>query len=126
MILLDTDILIDILRNYSHAVEWLSKLDDSIAISGFTALELIQGCENKQEVSKIQKFISGFHIIWLDAESSNQAIELFAKHRLKSNIGLIDILIAQVSIKSGLALHTFNIKHYKSIPDIKLIQPYKK
>ncbi|MBX3042636.1 MAG: type II toxin-antitoxin system VapC family toxin [Candidatus Kapabacteria bacterium] len=89
-------------------------------------MELIQGCESKQEVSKIQKFISKFHIIWLDAESSNQAVELFAKNKLKSNIGLIDILIAQVSIQSGLALHTFNIKHYKSIPNIELIQPYKK
>lgn len=126
MILLDTDILIDILRNYSNAVEWLSQLDDTIAISGFSALELIQGCENKEEVSKIQKFISKFHIIWLDTESSGKAIELFAKNKLKSNIGLIDILIAQVSIKSGLALHTFNVKHYKSIPDIELIQPYKR
>ncbi len=126
MILLDTDILIDILRNFRPAIEWLYTIDDTLSIAGYSALELIQGCETKQEVNKISKFVSNFHILWLSEEASNKSLELFAIHRLKNKIGLIDSLIAQISIENNLVLHTFNIKHYKSIQELKTIQPYKK
>ena len=47
MLLLDTDIIIDIFRNFIPAVNWLKNINDDIAITGYTAMELIQGCENK-------------------------------------------------------------------------------
>jgi len=50
MILLDTDIMIDLLRNYPPAVVWLRSLgDEEIALPGFVVMELIQGCRNKAE-----------------------------------------------------------------------------
>ncbi|MBE9056747.1 type II toxin-antitoxin system VapC family toxin [Sphaerospermopsis sp. LEGE 08334] len=48
MILLDSDIVIDFLRKYPPAIIWLSSLgDEEIALPGYVAMELMQGCKNK-------------------------------------------------------------------------------
>ncbi len=50
MILVDTDIMIDIFRDYSHAIAWLDSLgNEEILLPGFVVMELIQGCRNKTE-----------------------------------------------------------------------------
>ncbi len=50
MILLDTDVLVDVLRAHAPALAWLNQLDESVVgLPGFVALELIQGCRNRRE-----------------------------------------------------------------------------
>ncbi len=56
MILLDSDVLIDLLRNYPPAVGWFDTLHDNeeLMVSGYVVMELIQGCRiswNKKECS---------------------------------------------------------------------------
>ena len=46
MILLDTDILIDVQRGVAPAVEWFRQLDELPAVPGFVVMELIQGANN--------------------------------------------------------------------------------
>jgi predicted nucleic acid-binding protein len=45
MILVDTDILVDVQRQYPPAIEWLKSLglNTSLAISGFSLFELMTG-----------------------------------------------------------------------------------
>lgn len=44
MIMVDTDIVIDILRKYKPAEDWLAKIkNENIALSGFVKVELLQG-----------------------------------------------------------------------------------
>jgi len=48
MIFLDSDVVIDILRQFSPAMEWFDSLNDEeeLVLSGFVVMELIQGCKN--------------------------------------------------------------------------------
>ena len=48
MIFLDSDVVIDILRQFSPAMEWFDSLndDEELVLSGFVVMELIQGCKN--------------------------------------------------------------------------------
>ena len=56
MILLDTDIMIDVLRHYPPAVTWLESLgNEEILLPGFVVMELLQGCRNKAEQEQIEK-----------------------------------------------------------------------
>jgi len=56
MILVDTDIMIDIFRDYSYAITWLDTLgNEEIILPGFMVMELIQGCGNKTELEKVKK-----------------------------------------------------------------------
>jgi predicted nucleic acid-binding protein len=50
MVLLDTDVMIDILRKHQPALAWLDSLEkEAIGIPGLVALELLQGCRGKNE-----------------------------------------------------------------------------
>lgn len=56
LILLDTDVVIDLLRQYLPAIAWLSaQLSEEIYLPDLVAMELIQGCANKHELAVVQK-----------------------------------------------------------------------
>ena len=65
MVLLDTDVMIDILRGYPPALDWLRSLnDDVIALPGFVLMELIQGCKTKKEQQSLSKELDSYKILW--------------------------------------------------------------
>jgi len=57
MILLDTNILIEILKGNSQTKKEIASLQAPFSISSITAMELMVGARNKQEVKKLQQFI---------------------------------------------------------------------
>ena len=127
MIFLDSDIIIDFLRRYPPAITWLESIDgEEAALSGYVAMELIQGCNNKVELQQIRRLIANFEIVWATAETCNQALDVFAEYNLSHGLGLIDALIGQTSISVWWPLHTFNVKHYAVIPNLTILQPYKR
>ena len=46
MLLLDSDILIDVQRGHAPALAWLSSLTDIPIVPGYVVMELIQDAEN--------------------------------------------------------------------------------
>ena len=127
MILLDTDIMIDLLRQYPPAVAWLNSLgDEEIVLPGFVAMELLQGCDNKAEQNKVEKVLTVFETVWPSPETCDDALNIFAHYHLSHNLGLLDALIGQTAVALSLPLHTFNRKHYAAIPDLVTLQPYSK
>ena len=63
--IVDTDILIDVSRGISFAIDFMNNLKKSslLGISVITKLELIAGCRNKQELRALDKFLSHFLVI---------------------------------------------------------------
>ena len=128
MILLDSDVLIDLLRKYPPAVGWLDALyeDEELVVSGYVVMELIQGCRNKAEQNGVQHELAAYGVVWLSPTDCDQALEVFAAYRLSHNAGLLDVLIGQTAVALGVPLHTFNQRHYSFIPGVQTIQPYPK
>lgn len=127
MVLLDTDVMIDILRGYTPALAWLRSLnDDVIALPGFVLMELIQGCKTKKGQQSLSKELDSYKILWPSHSDCNDAVKLFTRYRLSHNIGIIDVLIGQLALSFDLPLHTFNKKHYEPIPRLTTVQPYTK
>jgi predicted nucleic acid-binding protein len=128
MILVDSDVLIDLLRGYLPAAEWLDSLAETeeIAVPGYVVMELIQGCQNKVEQNRVRRYLGGFGIVWPSPVDCDRALDVFTTYRLSHNAGLLDVLIAQTSITLEEPLHTFNQKHYAFIPGLRTIQPYTK
>lgn len=128
MIFLDSDVVIDLLREYPAAITWFDSLDDNetLALSGFVVMELIEGCQNKRQQEKLQGNLTLYEIVWLSSEDCDKALEIFAQYHLSHNAGLIDVLIGQTAVALGVSLYTFNQKHYGFIPNLQTIQPYKK
>ena len=65
MLLLDSDVVIDVLRGYLPAIRWLQSLaaDEELGLSGFAMLELIEGCENKQAMQRLQRHVRHYRAI---------------------------------------------------------------
>jgi predicted nucleic acid-binding protein len=127
MVLLDTDVMIDILRGYPPALAWLRTLDDEvIALPGFVLMELIQGCGTKKEQQSLAAELDAYKILWPNPSDCDDAVKLFTGYRLSHNIGIIDVLIGQLALSFDLPLHTFNKKHYEPIPQMTTVQPYMK
>lgn len=65
MILVDSDVMIDILRQYKPALDWLKMLNnEEIGIPGLVAMELIQGCRNRATFNtKHYRIIKNLQII---------------------------------------------------------------
>jgi predicted nucleic acid-binding protein len=127
LILLDTDIMIDVLRNYPPAVHWMQSLSDEvIALPGFVVMELIQGCETKRELTKLRKKLLPFNIYWLTTDDCNRAVEIFSQYYLSHQIGIIDAMIGQLAVSLQIPLYSFNKKHYSPITGLQIIQPYQK
>jgi len=50
MILVDTDVMVDVMRRHAPAVAWLDSLGtETIGIPGLVAMELLQGCRDREE-----------------------------------------------------------------------------
>lgn len=126
MILIDSDIVVDFVRGSEASHRWLESIgrDESLAVSGFSAMELVQGCRTTQELRRVQAILSRYSLLWPTPEECDLAFELFARYRLSHGAGLLDTLIAQTAISRGLVLHTFNRRHFVFLPELEIVSPY--
>lgn len=127
MLVLDTDILIDFLRGYPPALEWLSaQPDEDLVIPIFVLMELIQGCQSKRELETMRKTFEPFYIYLPTQTDCEQALSFFEDGYLSHGLGLVDAFIAACALGLDQPLYTFNQKHFRAVPSLALIQPYPK
>ncbi|MFB6097959.1 MAG: PIN domain-containing protein [Salinibacter sp.] len=125
MLLLDTDVMVDIMRGYDPALDWLETVpEDTIALPGFVIMELVQGCDNKEEQKLLLRETDQYRTIWPVPETCHRALKVFADVHLGHGTGLLDALIGQIAIDLNVPLHSFNEKHYAPIPDLEVNPPY--
>jgi len=125
VVLLDSDILIDLLRGHPNALAWSrSPRADVVAMCIFSELELLVGCRDLAGQGLIEKFVARCTILCPSPDSMRLAARTYAKLRLRSGIGANDALIAHTAIEHNVPLHTFNVKHYHDVPGLITLQPY--
>ncbi len=124
MILLDTDIAIDILRKHPPALAWIGAVQDRVCLPGIVALELFQGCHDKRQVRALRKQIAPFAVLWPAEHACDAALGMFTSAHLTHSLGLLDCLIAPTALTYAVPLHTFNQKHFGVVPGLRTIQPY--
>jgi predicted nucleic acid-binding protein len=128
MILLNSDVVIDLLRKYPPGIAWFDTLDEDeeLALPGYVLMELLQGCRNRAEQDKLQRELATCGTAWLSPSSCDDALAVFVEYHLSHNAGILDVLIGQTAVALGVPLHTFNQKHYSFIPGLQTVQPYAK
>jgi predicted nucleic acid-binding protein len=125
VILVDTDVMVDVMRRHGPAIAWLDSLGaEVIGIPGLVAMELIQGCRNRQEQNELERFLRPYQRYWPHQADCDRAFDDFAAYRLSHDLGVLDALIAETAVGLGVQLVTFNSKHYSVIPNIQIAQPY--
>lgn len=125
-IILDTDVMIDLLRKRPQALQWLHSLKDFPPISCFTALELLGGSQSKQEYRVVERFLLNFPLLYPSLEDLDKAIGTYSSYCLSHGVGYLDLLIASVAVGHSLTLATFNSKHFGNLPQLQIVQPYQR
>lgn len=123
--LLDTDVLVDILRQHPPAVAWLSSAaSQAVALSGFSAMEVLQGCQNQADQRRAERLLGRFSLHWPTPVDCQRAYNDYAAYHLSHGVDLLDVLIGHTAVGLNEPLATFNVKHYAVITGLQTIQPY--
>jgi predicted nucleic acid-binding protein len=121
MILLDTNILIEVLKGDNKTIDKIQHLNQTLAISSISVMELYYGALNKAELTKLEKFVSLFHIIQLSENISIQATKLVKTYAKSHHLDIPDSLIASTALVNHCKLFTYNIKDFQYIKNIVLL-----
>ena len=123
MIILDTNIIIELLKGNKETKELLEGInEENFAISIITSMELYYGAINKRELNKIKKFLKSFDLLLINEEISKIALDLIEKYSKSHGLEIPDALIAATSIYYDIPLLTYNKKDFKYIEGLQLFQ----
>jgi predicted nucleic acid-binding protein len=123
-ILVDTDVMIDFLRNQPAAVAFIRKNAGRMAISAVTEAELYSGVREGAERQALEAFLGLIPVVAVNREIARAAGLLRRDFGKATKIGLADAVIAATSRVGRLRLHTLNTKHFPMLPDV--VRPYRK
>jgi len=120
IVLLDTNILIEILKGNDKTISKVEALEAKLFISSITVMELYYGALNKTELGKLEKFVSLFSIIELNETISKKATILVKRYAKSHTLDIPDSLIASTALVLNAKLVTYNTKDFKYIDGIVL------
>jgi predicted nucleic acid-binding protein len=120
--LVDTSVLIDVLRGSEIAAGWLASLEAVPSCSELTRAEVLRGVRSPER-APTDRLLSALAWVSVDEPVSRRAGELGRQYR-RSHPGLsiVDLLIAATAQLLDADLATANVRHYPMFPG--LAPPY--
>lgn len=123
--LIETSIMVDMLRGYPPARNWVDSLPaGQAAVSFVTAAELLAGCRNRREQHVVEKELTAYTILWDSEVVSQLAWNWYREFHLSHGMGFLDCLIGATAHAGGLTLYTLNDRHFSPLPGLKTVRPY--
>ncbi len=135
MLLLDTDILSLLQRGHARVVDALEASDDpELAITLITKIELLRGRHDfvlkaatgeqllraEKWLKETEVFLLKTPVVYPDTAAATQFDRLRLMKGLRK-IGRADLLIASIVLANDARLVTRNIRHFKQIPGLKIV-----
>ena len=121
MTLLDTNVLIEILKGNPQTLETVESLDSPLAISSISAMELFYGARDKAESKKLERFVTLFRLLHIDESISAKAMALIRTYAKSHSLDIPDSLIAATALSRNCRLMTYNIKDFRYIDGLELL-----
>lgn len=122
MIVLDTCVLIEILKGNIQVLEKINSLDQQFVITSISEMELYYGAINKNEQFILEKFCSKFKVIHINPNISKISIKLIKQYAKSHSLDIPDSLIAATCITNNSKLYTLNTKDFKYIENLVLLE----
>lgn len=124
LLVIDTDVLIDYLRDQPQAVAFLEGSDRPLAASVVSIAELYVGVREGAERQRLDVFVSAFEVLALGQEAAVQAGFFRRQYGRSHGTGLADALIAAIVQTAGATLATLNRRHFPMLANV--VVPYTK
>jgi predicted nucleic acid-binding protein len=121
-LLLDTTVLVDVLRGHAGAAAFVEAARGKLAVSSLTVAEIYAGTRG-DEALPVGRLMGLFTVLPV----TNAIGQLGGAYRhefgRRSGTGLINCLIAATAQLHGLQLATANLKHFPMLDDVR--HPYR-
>jgi tRNA(fMet)-specific endonuclease VapC len=126
-LVLDTDVLIEILRADRWAKAWLASVESRvIGIPVIVWMEILAGARDKQEQRVLTEQLARYAILPIESGDSENARQWFEQFHLSHGVGILDCLIAALASRLAKPFYTFNLKHFQVIPGLHAQAPYER
>ena len=119
-ICLDTDVSIEVLKNTHKSHQLLDLIKDSeVYITTISVFELLL---RETNLDAIEKLLLKTAVLEFSELSARKAAEIFKDLKIKGQmIPLRDLLIASTAISNNCTLATLNIKDFRNIKNLTLL-----
>jgi predicted nucleic acid-binding protein len=122
VVLLDTSVLIDVLRGSEPAADWLGSLGEVPSCSELTRAEVLRGIRSPER-SRTDRLLGALRWVVVDEQISRRGGELGRRYRRShQGLSIVDFLIAATAQLLDAELATTNVRHYPMFPG--LTPPY--
>ena len=122
LILVDTCIIVDHLRNRAEATAFLKQLDQLPLVSVLTLAELQAGVRNRSDERVLDRLMAGWPVVALDAPTARLGGSWRRRFGSSHGTGIIDAMLAATAEQACARLATVNRKHFPMFDD--LLVPY--
>lgn len=122
--LLDTDVLVDVLRNRGHARSRLAETSpDDFRTSSVAVAELAYGARLAREPARAElawrTLLEPIEVVPFDAAAAERHAEL--RHALRGTpIGERDLIVAATAVANGLVVVTRNQREFGRVPGLRV------
>lgn len=123
--ILDTSVLVDLLRAFPPAYAWFAGLGRlRMAITPVVWMETIQGATDSARRAQAIRLLRRFRIEHPTEDDNRWAMRQTARFHLSHRIHLQDAMIASVAVRLAVPLYTTNLKHFQPLPALDVKKPY--
>ena len=123
-LLIDTDVLIDYLRDRTQAVTYLESLRPPLLVSAVSVAELYAGVRDGDERATLDQFVGSFQVVAMDQVIAVRAGLIRRDFGKSHGTGLADAIIAATAEAHHAELVTLNKKHFQMLENV--VVPYQK
>lgn len=122
-VLLDTSVIIDVLRGLPAALRYTASLEEVPACSEVTRVEVLRGVRSGER-SSTERLFRSLRWAGVDEAIARRAGEMGrAYRRSHTGVSTPDLIIAATAEELGLELATLNVKHFPMIIGVR--PPYR-
>jgi len=128
-VVIDTDILIDLLRNVAIVVDSVSEMEGKgylLATTIINAFELFHGAykskKREKNLASTKTLLKRLIILKMGLTSARNAGRMYAELEVEGRpIGLRDAMVGAITLTKGYSLVTRNTEHFQKIRGLNLI-----
>ena len=127
-IVIDTDILIDLLRKEDYALLTAEKIkNENLFTTDINAFELFHGAyksrHKEKNLASVKGLLNSLYLISTDEDSMEIAAKLLAElEETGKIISLRDLFIASLCLVNSFKLLTRNKRHFELIKDLQFVE----
>lgn len=121
--ILDTTVIIHLLRRYKPALAWLNSTQ-VYGVTSTTWMEVMEGTTGKANQTHSKGILDQFETLYLTAVDQQWAMNQLERFQFSHHIGMNDCLIAAVAHRLGIPLYTHNLKDMTPLIGALAVKPY--